>query len=194
MSPKLSTPNDYLAPGFPGQSRVLADLYYNRHRDYDPSTGRYIQADPIGLDGGTNLYAYVGGNPVNFIDPDGRNALALAPLIGGGAAEGGGILAACANPVGIWICGGAAIAGIGYGGYLIYKHYNPECPPPVLEMAKGGKQNKRNEYNWLALQENPGDPCDFLDELYKNTPPGREREKIDQARKAAGCKWNSTKK
>lgn len=66
-----TTPNDYLLPGFPGQSRVIADLYYNRYRDYDPTIGRYIQADPIGLAGGSNSYAYVGGNPINFIDPMG---------------------------------------------------------------------------------------------------------------------------
>ncbi len=41
------------------------------HRFYDPSTGRYITADPIGLAGGINLYAYVGGNPVNLVDPEG---------------------------------------------------------------------------------------------------------------------------
>ena len=62
-------PTDYLAPGFPGQSRVLADLYYNRYRDFDPTTGRYIQADPIGLEGGQNRYSYVDGNPVNRTDP-----------------------------------------------------------------------------------------------------------------------------
>jgi uncharacterized protein RhaS with RHS repeats len=44
------------------------------HRFYDPETGRYISADPIGLVGGMNLYAYVGGNPVNFIDPMGLEA------------------------------------------------------------------------------------------------------------------------
>lgn len=44
-------------------------LHYNYYRDYDPSIGRYIQADPVGLDGGLNFYAYALGNPVMFIDP-----------------------------------------------------------------------------------------------------------------------------
>ena len=64
-----TTPNNYFLPGFPGQSRIIADLYYNRYRDYDPTTGRYIQADPIGLDGGSNPYAYVLANPINRVDP-----------------------------------------------------------------------------------------------------------------------------
>jgi RHS repeat-associated protein len=76
-----ATPNDYLLPGFPGQARVLADLYYNRYRDYDPTTGRYIQADPIGLGGGSNLYGYAGGNPANMIDPDGLQARTLGGIL-----------------------------------------------------------------------------------------------------------------
>ena len=74
-------PSDYLAPGFPGQSRVLADLYYNRYRDFDPTTGRYIQADPIGLNGGQNRFAYVDGNPVNRTDPLGLSPLQITPTI-----------------------------------------------------------------------------------------------------------------
>ncbi|MEE4209716.1 MAG: RHS repeat-associated core domain-containing protein, partial [Parvularcula sp.] len=61
--------NDFLRPGFPGQSEVLADLYYNRARDYDPVLGRYIQADPIGLAEDVNPYVYAGSDPVNMIDP-----------------------------------------------------------------------------------------------------------------------------
>ena len=68
--------DDYYLSGFPGQSRIFSDLYYNRYRDYDPVTGRYIQADPIGLAGGSNPYAYVLNNPVNMIDPDGLFAQA----------------------------------------------------------------------------------------------------------------------
>jgi RHS repeat-associated protein len=44
-------------------------LYYYRNRFYNPQLGRFINQDPIGYVGGTNLYAYVGNDPVNFTDP-----------------------------------------------------------------------------------------------------------------------------
>jgi RHS repeat-associated protein len=58
-------------------------LHYNGMRYYDPILGRYIEADPIGLTAGTNLYLYANGNPINWIDPTGRAAApALNPVTG----------------------------------------------------------------------------------------------------------------
>ncbi len=50
------------------------ELYYYRARHYDPELGRFLQVDPIGYFGGINLYAYVGNNPANWIDPYGLEA------------------------------------------------------------------------------------------------------------------------
>lgn len=57
---------------FPGQYYdVETGLHYNGHRYYDPSTGRYIQSDPIGLDGGVSTYAYAHQMPNLRVDPAG---------------------------------------------------------------------------------------------------------------------------
>ena len=46
-------------------------LYYNRARYYDPTLGRFISEDPIGLAAGVNVYVYVDDNPISGIDPYG---------------------------------------------------------------------------------------------------------------------------
>jgi RHS repeat-associated protein len=45
-------------------------LHYNRHRYYDPHSGRFVSKDPIGLRGGINVHAYA-PNPIQNIDPKG---------------------------------------------------------------------------------------------------------------------------
>ena len=57
---------------FPGQYfDSETGLHYNYFRDYDPSTGRYIESDPVGLNGGINTYTYAANSPLRYIDPKG---------------------------------------------------------------------------------------------------------------------------
>lgn len=67
---------------FPGQwFQLETGLAYNWHRHYDASIGRYLQPDPIGLEGGRILYGYADANPLAKIDPDGRFVQTLLPFI-----------------------------------------------------------------------------------------------------------------
>jgi RHS repeat-associated protein len=75
-------------------------LLYMRARYYSTGTGRFINKDPIGLLGGSNLYAYAGNDPVEISDPSGTFPILAA---------------------------GALIGGLGNLGYQIYSNINDPC-------------------------------------------------------------------
>jgi uncharacterized protein RhaS with RHS repeats len=56
-------------------------LYYYKARFYNPRLGRFLQTDPAGTKDDLNLYAYVGNNPVNRVDPTGLAKVAVGNAI-----------------------------------------------------------------------------------------------------------------
>ena len=98
---------------FPGQwFQSESGLHQNWMRDYDPTTGRYIEADPLGLTAGSSLYGYALQNPARFSDPRGENPLA-----------------ACAIPALAPLCAKTAqmcLEGVVIGGMLAYEWLTEE--------------------------------------------------------------------
>ena len=69
IAPGTTVTNNLRLPGQYFDAETY--LHYNYFRDYDPSLGRYVESDPIGLRGGLNTYSYVMNNPLKNIDING---------------------------------------------------------------------------------------------------------------------------
>ena len=88
-------------------------------RAYDSSLGRWLNEDPIGLLGGSNLYAYVGANPTGRLDPNGEDwQSALGSFVGGLVGGAVGTVAVSAGIAsGTFVGGAIAVGAIGVGAY-----------------------------------------------------------------------------
>jgi RHS repeat-associated protein len=78
MAQQETVPQPFKYAGQVGIIDEGNNLYYMRARYYDANIGRFISEDPSGFKGGLNLYAYVGGNPINLVDPSGLERISSA--------------------------------------------------------------------------------------------------------------------
>ena len=108
---------------------ILLFFSISQARMYNPETGRYLSPDPIGLEGGLNLFVYTENDPVNGIDPEGLETWV------------------CTKPLDVIGDKGEKISGTKSGpdiwGNPLYHKYlcigNPDAPKCGGQSSKGGK-------------------------------------------------------
>ncbi len=153
------------------------------HRYYDAGTGRFVTRDPIGYEGGINLYGYVGNSPTGWIDPDGlkrkRDFSGLIAL--------GGIAVVADGPLPV---GDAVAAGIGIymGSVLLYDYLTQPRRPQTLTFPSaprncGPTLNKEERKRIEDLMRRIGLPKEHYpkvrDRIHKDKIPKGNRKNPD---------------
>jgi RHS repeat-associated protein len=82
LSASESVANPYTYVGKYGVMRETSGLDFMRARYYSSGDGRFVQADPIGISGGVNLYRYVSNRPTSLVDPLGLQPEDLTKVLG----------------------------------------------------------------------------------------------------------------
>ena len=170
-------------------------FYATGTRYYDPFIGRFLNADDTDVmlehleesPLSKNLYTYCLNNPVNYADPYGDFALALA---GGGSLTAGAALGGANfwNPVGWVVLGITAVGAIGYIGYNVHLRSKSGKPAKKKTSKKSGKEKASDAPDWAKRQKyNPNQSADknareVLDQKYGKgnykTGPGSEFSEI----------------
>jgi len=156
--------------GFEGQAGYYTDtktgLILCTHRFYDPAQGRFLTRDPLGYEGGINLYGYTANNPVNESDPSGLIpplALAGGGVVVTGATGGEGLaaLGAASWPTALGAVVLAAGYGLGTGATWIGNHIangihaQDGLPAPIMESRRGSRNVGTLRREWERLNNQP---------------------------------------
>jgi RHS repeat-associated protein len=156
-------------------------MYHYKARMYSPSLGRFMQTDPVGYGDGMNMYAYVGNDPVNGVDPTGLAWVWNCTYVGEGPGNCGwghdGV-----NAGGFGFGGGAAPSVIPPAPYTcevaaIFQMYQAGCSspqefPPVPVPAEGG-----HDYSvYGTICSKPLNAAEMTDILSRFSLPGHPGE------------------
>lgn len=187
---------------FPGQwFQSESGLHQNWMRDYDPTTGRYIQADPLGLVDGASVYGYALQNPGRYVDPRGENAGCFAGpwgcAAGGvvtGAAWGWRAYRAYRAAKGAADAGKAAAAASGGNS----EECGDDCEKIAAQIEETLRELKKRFRQWRRNQNKliPGEPAasrrrgSFGGHVQQIWDHQRRLEALINEAKAKGCQYN----